>query len=82
MKNLCDRCLNDCKSTIPISICRDYNNPTRRQFDWRCRICNKRVPAMRRLCFEHEVWLSLIKRLFGMMGIIPKFREIIREELK
>jgi len=87
MKNLCNRCLNDCKSIRSISTCRNYNNPARRQFDWRCRICNKRVPAMHRLCLEHEAWLLLIQKLFGiggMMGIIPKFREIIRkkEEIK
>jgi len=79
--NLCDRCLNTCKCDRPISACRDYNNPARRQFDWRCNICNKKVPRLHKLCLEHTAWLLLLQKIFGisgMLGLMPRLRDIIK----
>ena len=79
MNSLCDRCLNDCKPMRPIIACKSYNNPARRQFDWRCRICNKKTPKLRVMCIEHQAWLLLIIRNFGFLGLASKMRDIINK---
>ena len=78
IESLCDICLEDCKASKPISACRGYNNPARRQFDWRCRICNKRVPNFHKLCLEHNAWLGLLQKTFGLLGLMSKLRDILR----
>ena len=77
--NLCDRCLNTCKCGRSIGACRSYNNPARRQFDYRCMICNKKVPKLHKLCMEHNAWLNLLTNVFGysgMLGLMSKMRDI------
>lgn len=76
--NLCDRCLNECKAIRPIAACKSYYNPARRQFDWRCRICNKKVPHLHILCLEHATWLNLLQRNFDFLGLMSKMRDITR----
>lgn len=80
--SLCNRCLNDCKSIRSISACRSYYNPARRQFDWRCRICNKKVPKLKKLCLEHQTWLFLLQKTFGFLGLISRFRDSINKHLE
>ena len=75
--SVCDKCLNDCKCQC--SCCNNYNNPNHRQFDYRCRVCNKKVPKLRKLCQICNAWLGILQRYFSILGIIPSFRSAIRK---
>ena len=81
--NVCDKCLNDCKCNTPISCCNNYRNPNWRQFDWRCRICKKKVPNRASLCTVCSAWHNLLRRFGGLhFSCLSSFRENIRKYVR
>jgi len=80
--SVCNNCLNNCKCIRPIVFCHNYYNPNKRQIDYRCKICNKKIPKYQKLCLEHQSWLKLIQNTFGFFGLMSKFRELLNKQFK